>query len=44
LIFTEDKVFIHDASVRLNIVGHPEKLEKVGAQNLANYTDEIMQR
>jgi hypothetical protein len=44
LVFPEGKVFIPDASVRLNIVGHPEKLEKVGAQNLANYTDEIMQR
>jgi hypothetical protein len=30
--------------VRLNIVGYPEKLDKVGAQNLANYTDEIIQR
>jgi hypothetical protein len=30
--------------VRLNIVGQPEKLEKVGAQKLVNYIDEIMQR
>jgi hypothetical protein len=42
LVFPEGKVFAPDESVRLNIVGYPEKLEKVGAQNLANYTDEII--
>jgi hypothetical protein len=40
----EGKVFAPKESVRLNIVGYPEKLEKVGTQNLANYTDEIIQR
>jgi hypothetical protein len=38
LVFPEGKVFAPDESVRLNIVGYPEKLEKVGAQNLARST------
>ncbi|CAB5496063.1 C80 family cysteine peptidase, partial [Bathymodiolus thermophilus thioautotrophic gill symbiont] len=42
LVFPDGQAFIPDASVRINIVGFPEELEKVGAEKLANYTDEIV--
>ncbi|CAB5497277.1 hypothetical protein THERMOT_665, partial [Bathymodiolus thermophilus thioautotrophic gill symbiont] len=42
LVFPGGKKFIPDSSVRINIVGLPEELEKVGAERLANYTDEIV--
>ncbi|VVH51237.1 hypothetical protein BPUTSESOX_627, partial [uncultured Gammaproteobacteria bacterium] len=44
LVFPEGETFSPDSSVRLNIVGHPENLGKVGATKLANYTDTLMQR
>jgi hypothetical protein len=31
LVFPKDKAFTPDSSVRINIVGHPEALEQVGA-------------
>jgi hypothetical protein len=40
LVFPKDKAFTPDSSVRINIVGHSEALEKVGATKLANYTDQ----
>ncbi|CAB5493969.1 hypothetical protein THERMOS_25, partial [Bathymodiolus thermophilus thioautotrophic gill symbiont] len=43
LVFPGGQEFIPDSSVRINIVGHPEELEKVGAEKLANYTDGIVQ-
>jgi hypothetical protein len=39
LVFPRGKAFTPDSSVRLNIVGHSEKLEEGGAAKLANYTD-----
>jgi hypothetical protein len=42
LVFPGGEAFTPDASVRLNIVGHSEKLEEVGAQQLAIYTDSLM--
>ncbi|VVH63380.1 hypothetical protein BSPWISOX_1427, partial [uncultured Gammaproteobacteria bacterium] len=35
------KAFTPDSSVRINIVGHPEVLEQVGATKLADYTDQL---
>jgi hypothetical protein len=32
-----------DKIIRINIVGHPETLEKVGATKLADYTDQLVQ-
>ncbi|VVH54836.1 hypothetical protein BSPCLSOX_345, partial [uncultured Gammaproteobacteria bacterium] len=43
LVFPKGKVFTPDSSVRINIVGHPETLEKVGATKLADYTDQLVQ-
>jgi hypothetical protein len=34
--------FTPDSSVRINIVGHSEALEQVGARKLANYTDQLV--
>ncbi|CAC9592032.1 hypothetical protein, partial [uncultured Gammaproteobacteria bacterium] len=42
LVFPRGKAFTPDSSVRLNIVGHSEKLEEVGAAKLANYTDKLV--
>jgi hypothetical protein len=42
LVFPGGEAFTPDASVRLNIVGHSEKLEAVGAKQLAIYTDSLM--
>ncbi|VVH52022.1 hypothetical protein BPUTSESOX_1157, partial [uncultured Gammaproteobacteria bacterium] len=42
LVFPKDKAFTPDSSVRINIVGHSEALEKVGATKLANYTDQLV--
>jgi hypothetical protein len=42
LVFPKDKAFTPDSSVRINIVGHSETLEKVGATKLANYTDQLV--
>jgi 23S rRNA pseudoU1915 N3-methylase RlmH len=42
LVFPEGEAFTPDSSVRLNIVGHSEKLEQVGAQQLAKYTDQLV--
>ncbi|CAB5507190.1 hypothetical protein AZO1586R_2278, partial [Bathymodiolus azoricus thioautotrophic gill symbiont] len=44
LVFPRGKAFTPDSSVRLNIVGHSEKLEEVGATKLANYTDQLVRR
>jgi hypothetical protein len=37
------EAFTPDSSVRINIVGHPETLEQVGATKLADYTDQLVQ-
>jgi hypothetical protein len=42
LVFPKDKAFKPDSSVRINIVGHPEALEQVGATKLADYTDQLV--
>ncbi|VVH62213.1 hypothetical protein BSPWISOX_1455, partial [uncultured Gammaproteobacteria bacterium] len=42
LVFPKGKAFTPDSSVRINIVGHSEALEKVGATKLANYTDQLV--
>ncbi|VVH61647.1 hypothetical protein BSPWISOX_2730, partial [uncultured Gammaproteobacteria bacterium] len=41
LVFPKGKAFTPDSSVRINIVGHPEVLEQVGATKLADYTDQL---
>jgi hypothetical protein len=43
LVFPEGKAFTPDSSVRVNIVGHSEALEQVGATKLADYTDQLVQ-
>jgi hypothetical protein len=43
LVFPHGEAFTPDSSVRINIVGHPETLEKVGATKLADYTDQLVQ-
>jgi hypothetical protein len=42
LVFPQGETFTPDSSVRINIVGHPEALEQVGARKLANYTDQLV--
>jgi hypothetical protein len=42
LVFPQGETFMPDSSVRINIVGHPEALEQVGARKLANYTDQLV--
>jgi hypothetical protein len=37
LVLPRGKEFTPDSSVRINIVGHSEALEKVGATKLANF-------
>jgi hypothetical protein len=41
LVFPKGKAFTPDSSVRINIVGHSEELEKAGATKLADYTDQL---
>jgi hypothetical protein len=43
LVFPQGEAFTPDSSVRINIVGHPETLEQVGATKLADYTDQLVQ-